>query len=171
MSALTHPADANLASDQWTPQKSMGAAWGVWLALFCLPVLVMVWTMATLDPSENRGDAQTRWSNIWFVGSCIWLGVTIPLSFFVRGRLFKNWQKGETVPPGKYLLGMLVPWVCFEIAGIGAILGIHFTNLVMPCILPAMAAFVVFLTQWPNGHAMTRHVGGTDDGAFYEEPR
>jgi hypothetical protein len=41
----------------------------------------------------------------------------------------------------------------------------------LPNLLPALLAFMLFTPLWPNGHSMTRALINEHDPADYEDPR
>ena len=89
----------------------------------------------------------------------------------MRNRYFKEYWNGKVVAPADYLKGMACMWIATEIGGIIALVGCFMANDLVPNILPAAAAFGLFVPFWPSGHAMTRPVGLVDDNEVYEDPR
>ena len=106
-----------------------------------------------------------------FIGSIAFLVVAAPIAFAVRSRLFRSFWRGEGVNPRKYLTGMLVVWFTFEAGGLLSLTGCLLSNSLLPGLLPALAAFMFFTPLWPNGHAMSRPTGDSDDPEIYHEPR
>ena len=80
-------------------------------------------------------------------------------------------EPGKVVSPGAYLRGMLTVWLACEIGGIIALIGCLVTRTLLPNLLPALVAFILFTPFWPSGRAMTHPVGNDDDFEIYEEPR
>ncbi len=73
--------------------------------------------------------------------------------------------------PRQYLKGMYVVWGALEVGGLLSLFGCVMSRSLVPGILPAIAAFVMFVVLWPNGRAMTCAGGASDDPEKYEEPR
>jgi hypothetical protein len=107
----------------------------------------------------------------WFLASSGYLLVVVPASFFLRGRLFKSYWTGHPIAPTKYLYGMLAIWSALEFGGIIALLGCFVDRNLLPNLLPALIAFMFFVTLWPSGRAMVRSVGNAQDPEVYEQPR
>ena len=66
---------------------------------------------------------------------------------------------------------MLILWLTIEVGGVMALLGCLVSGSLLPNLLPAMVAFMLFTPFWPSGRAMTNPVGNDDDFEVYEEPR
>jgi hypothetical protein len=66
---------------------------------------------------------------------------------------------------------MMSIWVALEIGGLFALVGCLRSQQLLPDLLPALVAFMFFVTLWPSGRAMTRQTGHLEDPQVYEEPR
>ncbi len=62
-------------------------------------------------------------------------------------------------------------WVALEFGGIISLLGCIVTHSLLPSLLPALVAFMFYVTQWPTGHAMMGSIGESEDASVYKEPR
>jgi hypothetical protein len=62
-------------------------------------------------------------------------------------------------------------WITLEIGGVMGLIGCLLTHSLIPNLLPALVAFMLFTPLWPSGRAMYCHGGSTDDPEIYEEPR
>jgi hypothetical protein len=143
-------------------------AWVSWVIMLVLPFLVflaMIWQTAIMTHGPAVGG------ETWFLAASFYLLLAVPSSFFWRGHVFKAYWTGHTVSPGKYLFGMLSIWLTLEIGGLFSLIGCFVNNSALPCLLPALVAFMFFVTMWPSGRAMVRTVGNHEDAAVYEEPR
>jgi hypothetical protein len=69
------------------------------------------------------------------------------------------------------LFGMLAIWAALEFGGIIALLGCFVDHSLLPNLLPALVAFMFFVTLWPSGKSMVRSIGNEEDAGVYEEPR
>ena len=108
----------------------------------------------------------------WFITASIYLLIVVPVAFFWRGHVFKAYWSGRPVTPHKYVYGMLSVWLALVIGGIYSLIGCYVEHSLLPNLLPALVAFMFYVTLWPSGRAMVRHtVGATDDPEVYEEPR
>lgn len=146
------------------------AAWISWCTLAVIPFLAflaMLWRHLYM----NVMPAPQSTVHYWFISSMIFLGISVPLAFFVQGRFFRAYWQHQAVDPGAYLRGMLVIWVALELSGLLAIAGCWYTGTLLPNMLPAMLAFLLFVPLWPSGHAMSRPLVKESDPADYEEPR
>jgi hypothetical protein len=145
-------------------------AWIIWLILLTVPFLLFLGVVWTLSSGETAAKLVSG-SQGWFLTAAVYLLVVVPVSFFWRGHVFKAYWSGKTVAPGKYLFGMVSVWMALEIGGIFSLVGCKVNDALLPNLLPALVAFMFFVTLWPSGRAMVRTVGGQEDPQFYEEPR
>jgi hypothetical protein len=154
----------------FSPAQALRLAWCSWLILLSIPALVflaVMWRMVGGDLSALDGTASYR----WFILTMVYLALIIPAAFFWRGHIFKAYSAGLPVAPRDYLKGMLTIWLATEIGGLLALIGCLVTNSLLPNLIPAMVAFMLFTPFWPSGRAMTHPVGNEDDPERYEEPR
>ena len=163
-------ATATAKSEELTPGLALRVAWVCWLMLLSLPFVVFLYTVWTLTNSGERANKQA--ADVWFIASMVYLIVVVPISIFIRSRAFRDYWTGCCVPPKNYLSGMLTVWITLEIGGIFSLIGCLASNSLLPNLLPALVAFMLFIPLWPSGRAMTsRNRGNTDDPETYEEPR
>jgi hypothetical protein len=150
-------------------RTALRLAWATWAVFLLIPFFLFLGVVWTLGISEGPG-MQTNQS-AWFLGASAYLLVAVPVSFFWRGRVFKGYWSGQTIPPLKYLYGMLAMWAALEFGGIFALLGCLVDRALLPNLLPALVAFMFYVTLWPSGRAMVSHVGQYEDASKYQEPR
>jgi hypothetical protein len=155
--------------NEFTPGQALRSAWLAWLIMLCIPALMflaVMWaTMATSEPPKGR------FAEAWFIGCMIYLGIAVPGAFFWRSHYFKNYWAGKVVKPRDYFKGMFIIWLSMEIGGILALIGCLISNSLVPNILPALVAFMLFTPFWPTGRAMTNPMGNDPDSEIYEHPR
>ena len=156
-----------------TPTTAVRIASSTWLVLLVIPFfffLYVVWKVVggsgAVASGVHSADEQK-----WFLTAMLYLLAVGPLSFFYRSRLFRSYYEGEPVHPLKYLFGMIGVWVAMEIGGLFSLAGCLVHRTMLPEMIPAMIAFMFFVTMWPSGRAMTRRVGHAHAPAVYEEPR
>lgn len=158
-----------------SPSHAVRYAWISWLTLLLLPFLLFLFVAWSLTDQATEAGSQggnARLANAWFVGSMAYLAIAVPAAIFWRSRVFRAYWEGEVVAPRDYLHGMLTVWIAIEIGGILSLLGCLVSGSLLPCLLPAIVAFMFFVPLWPSGHAMVRrNVGNVDDTGRYEEPR
>lgn len=152
-----------------TVALAMRIAWVSWVILGVIPFLAflsMIWYTTIVPTSEvaDRGRG-------WFLASCLYMLIVVPASFFWQNHVFKSYYTGHTVSPGQYLAGKLTVWIALEIGGLLSLAGCFVNNAPLPNMLPALVAFMFFVTFWPSGRAMVRTVGHLEDPGLYEEPR
>jgi len=144
-------------------------AWACWLVLLVLPFFVFLYVLWTLGNSE--APTHSPQGEYWFKAAMLYLLLVVPASFFWRGRVFKAYWSGQPVSPANYLSGMLAVWIALALGGILSLLGCLADKHLLPSLLPALVAFMFFVTLWPSGRAMVGTVGDQHDPAVYEEPR
>ena len=158
-------------SGELSANMAMRLAWWTWLTMLLAPFILFLFVAYRL----MDGMATTRdqsMSNAWFIGTMAYLAVATTSALFWRSRLFRSYWQGEVVQPKAYLTGMVAVWLALETGGVLSLIGCLLSNSMMPCMIPALAAFMFFLPFWPSGHAMVRrNVGNSDDTGRYEEPR
>ena len=157
------------------PAMALRKAWGAYLLLGVLPPLFMIlsifylifsplsWYDQRILPIQNSGG---WWS---FVAGMVWISLSVPVAFYIRRHYWDAYYKGGLVEPGNYIKGNLAIWIPLVIAGIAGFVAFALTRYVAN-LFTSLTAFMVFLTMFPNGHAMTRPVGDHDDSGVYEEP-
>jgi len=160
-------------------QKSMGGslnvasairiAWLTWLVLLVIPFMVslyLFWKFSNGEAVAHHDDG-----DVWFLVSALYLLAVVPLSFFWRAHLFRSYYTGHPVQPHKYLFGMISVWMSLEIGGLFSLAGCLVYNSLVPDLIPALVAFMFFVTFWPGGRAMTGSVGTSQDPEVYRSPR
>ncbi len=152
-----------------TAALALRYAWISWLTFLLLPFFLFLYVIVNLTDEVSTRHLQS--AQIWFVISMAYMAVVVPAAIFWRSRLFKPYWLGNTVSPRSYLKGMLVVWLSLEIGGLLSLTGCLVNHSLLPNLLPALVAFMLFTPLWPSGRAMTRHVGNQDDPEKYEEPR
>lgn len=156
--------------DSMSAARALRIAWLSWLIMLIVPFILfmfVVWYLTWISTSP----AATTLNQVWFLAASLYLILAVPGALFWRRHVFKAYWDGVSVSPQNYVNGTVTVWVALEIGGIFSLVGCIVTHSLVPCLLPALAAFMFFVPLWPNGHAMTRPVGDTDDHAIYEEPR
>ena len=157
-------------SDQGTEyHRVMQAAWYIWSALLLAPF--MLFLMVTWFIAGNDRPMHQSFGYEFFIFNCIYLALAVPVSFGLRSKMFASYYEGKGVPPRRWLVGMMIPWIAFELAGIFSLIGAIVDNTLLPNLIPALLAFVLFCTQWPKGTGMLRPTGDSEDSGLYEEPR
>jgi hypothetical protein len=145
------------------------AAWWAYVVLLILPFTLLAVVVAfkktglTLAPSHGV--------NRWLLLEAAYLVVGIPAALFYRRHLCSAYFRGDAVPPRLYLVGMFTVWLALEVGMILSIIGCYATASFLPGLLPAIIAFVFFITLWPTGKMMVSHVGESEDPQIYVEPR
>jgi hypothetical protein len=149
--------------------SALQIAWWTWFVLLAMPFVVFLAVVWRLIDSEVAGNEPL--AQMWFVTSMLMLAVGVPLAFFWRSRIFKGYWVGHVVSPKDYLVGMATIWISLEICGLFALAGCLVTGTLLPCILPALVAFMLFTPLWPSGQSMVRPVTNERDPHDWQEPR
>lgn len=144
-------------------------AWWTWFTLLAIPFVVFLAVIWQLTGAEGPSDQKL--AQKWFIAAMCYMAIGVPSAFFWRGRIFRGYWEGRTVSPRDYLVGMMTIWIAIEIGGLFALLGCLMTGTLLPNLLPALLAFMLFTPLWPNGHSMTRPLIDEHDPADYEDPR
>jgi hypothetical protein len=151
-------------------RTALKLAWATWSVMLVIPFLLFLCVIWTLTYGESSIALHPE-QHTWFLVASAYLLVVVPASFFWRGRLFKMYWSGHPIPPAKYLYGMLTIWAALEFGGIISVLGCLIEQSLLPNLLPALIAFMFFVTLWPSGKAMVSTVGDREDASVYEQPR
>jgi hypothetical protein len=166
----TPPSQTNAQEPgELTPTMALRSAWLWWVVLLLVPFVVFLWVVLSLLVSEAAPNETL--ANTFFILSLAWLGVTVPLAFALRSYCFKAYWEGQPVEPHSYLRGMVTVWLSMEIGGLLALVGCWLSGTLMPCLLPAAVAFMLFTPFWPSGNAMVETTGGEADEQLFHEPR
>jgi hypothetical protein len=166
---MSSPSASVAAPGTLTPRAALWIAWRYWFVLLVIPFLLFL--AAAVYPVFATVEPRPELAHRWFIFTIIWTGVSVPAAFFVRERLFRDYWEGRTVEPGRYLAGMLVVWLTIESVGLISLAGCFVSGSLLPDLIPGLFAFVLFLTLWPTGEAMTTPVGAEDDSAVFRHPR
>lgn len=153
-----------------TPNGAMRQAWTWYICLLLAPFALFLAVVVVLDYRQSLIEPVSL-KSAWFLASVALTIIIGPIAFAARSRLFRPYWRGESVNPRDYLRGMLLVWFAFEIGGLFSLVGCLMSNAMAPGIMPAIANFIFFAFLWPNGHAMVRPAGDTDDPEIYQEPR
>lgn len=170
MAAAVSPSAGSTPDSGPSATLTLRRAWVIWFALLGSPsilLLVTVWKLM----DEEASVASPAFARAWFLGSMAYLALVIPAAFFWRSRIFKAYWSGQVVAPRDYLKGMLTIWLALETGGVIGLIGCLLSGRALPCVLPALVAFIIFVPLWPSGGAMTRPVGNEDDAELYADPR
>jgi hypothetical protein len=163
-SQISSPVNSHL-----TAALALRYAWISWLTFLLLPFFLFLYVIVNLtDETSARHLASAQ---VWFVISMAYMAIVVPGAIFWRSQLFKPYWQGQTVSPRQYLKGMFLVWLSLEIGGLLSLTGCLVNHTLLPNLLPALVAFMLFTPLWPSGRAMTRHIGNEDDPEKYEEPR
>jgi len=148
---------------------TLRAAWSAYVVLLFFPFTLL----AVVVAFKNSGIAPSHSHGVdpWLLLTTAYLVVGTTTALFYRRRLCGAYFRGEAVTPRQYLLGMLTIWLALEVGMILSIVGCYVTASFLPDLLPAIVAFVFFITLWPTGKMMVTHVGNSNDAQIYEEPR
>jgi hypothetical protein len=149
-----------------SPREALQRAWTSFIVMMIAPFLLF---LAVL--SQGGGAASSPLALIWAGIAMAAIAVGLPAAFFVRSRLFKDYWEGKVVSPKDYLRGMMTIWLTLEIIGVFSLLGCIVTGSLVPCMVPALLAFMFFAPFWPSGDAMVNAVGASDDAEVFKHPR
>lgn len=157
-------------AQELTPSRALWQAWLWWFTLLLLPffaLIVVLWTvMLRGHPNPNP-----TLGNLFFSISLAWMLVMIPGAFVLRNYIFRAYWDGSVVDPRSYLKGMITIWLAPEIGGLIALIGCLISQTLLPGLLAAAVAFMLFVPFWPNGSAMIEPVGDVDDDEIFRHPR
>lgn len=149
-------------------QATLRRAWAWWLVLLVIPFVLFLALLVYLSFGPPKLPQVGR---IFFILSVVWLGAVVPASFFLRARYFRDYWAGGLCKPHDYLRGTLIVWVTVEIGGLLSLMGCFLSNSLMPNIMPAVVAFILFTPFWPSGEAMTMALGAEEDPEIMRHPR
>ncbi len=150
-------------------ERALRLAWMGWLTLLLIPFFVFLAVLATVafDGEPRRQGLASG----FFIASLLWLLLSLPAAFMLRDYLFRAYWRGQGIDPRSYLKGQFTIWIAAEIGGLIALTGCLVSNTLLPGLLPAAVAFMLFTPFWPKGQAMVETEGGSEDEEIYREPR
>ncbi|HUB26835.1 MAG TPA: hypothetical protein VL992_15525 [Tepidisphaeraceae bacterium] len=152
-----------------TVQSAIRLAWLAYAVLLVVPFFVALWFIWQLD--DTRAGASLAHGNAWFLASMIVVAAAVAAASLWRDHIFHDYSKGHTVPPKKYLAGMIEIWSALAFAGVFSLVGCIATQSLLPNLIPAFMGLVVYVLLLPTGRVMVHPVGGSEDPEVYEEPR
>lgn len=138
--------------------------------MLTIPFVVFLGVLFSLQQA-GAAEADREQAGVLFILNMAYLAMGVPLGFWFRTRQFERYYHGEPVDPRRYLLGINVLWLVLMVGGLLSLLSVWVSRSITPNIVPAIVAFIFFVSQWPKGHAMLRPRGDRDDPEIYEEPR
>jgi len=150
--------------------SALRAAWGAYAVLLVLPFpvfAVVIFSHSTVGMPPRIAHGVNR----WFLLTMAYLAIGLPAALFYRRYLCSAYFRGNVVAPRQYLIGMLTVWLTLEVGMILPIIGCELTASFLPGLLPAIVAFMFFITLWPTGKMMVSRVGDREDPQIYVEPR
>lgn len=149
--------------------RALRLAWIWWTVFLLTPAAVFVVVMWSLV--FGTGAERETLGLVFFVASLVWLLFATPLAFLLRHHVFRSYWEGRTVDPESYLKGMITIWIAPEVGGIIALVGVLLSGSLLPNLLPAAVAFMLFAPFWPSGRAMVEARGLSDDDEVFRHPR
>lgn len=152
-----------------TADAALQIAWATWFCMLVIPFILFLgvgWYLTQENVVANTALAQK-----WFIGCMAYMILGVPAAFFYRSRIFQGYWHGHGVSPRSYVLGMSAIWLSLEVGGLLALTGCLISGTLLPNLLPALVAFMLFTPLWPNGHSMTRPLQNERDPGSYEDPR
>jgi hypothetical protein len=121
-------------------------------------IVVVLIGMDTFEPA----DPPLPWT--LFIAAAAVLVTAVPVTVFVRKRIFAQGLENGVVKPQDYLRGNIIVWATIEAATLLSLVGCIVSGAIMPNIIPGVFAVVLFVMLWPDGKAMKP--GG---GNFYRD--
>jgi hypothetical protein len=167
-SSTMPPASGGSDGAGLTPGEALRWAWVWWIVLLLAPFVVFLGVVVTM--LSTQGTPRPAVANAFFMIALLWLAVTVPLAFALRSYCFRAYWEGQPVEPHSYLRGMVTVWLAMEIGGLISLVGCWVSYTLMPCLLPAAVAFMLFTPFWPSGNAMEESATNLDDEQLYHEP-
>jgi|GEM_PF-750338 len=146
-------------------------AWGIWFTFLVTPLFFFLGTLIYLLAWPGR-ETNYELGQTWFIIMMVMIAAGVPFFFYLRSRLhFYGYRSGRSATPRQYIMGMTLVWSWLVLIGMLSILGCIATGDIGPNIIPALLAFIVFITQWPNASALVNRTGHLDDPSLYLHPR
>ena len=130
--------------------EALYLAWLMWLLLLAAPFVVLPFA---LQMSPDRRSPRPDLAEGWFLIVMVYLLVAMPSALLVRERVSGSFRASRAERPRSYYIGMCGIWVAVASAGLAAELVCVATATLMPNVVAAVIALVVYLTLWPTGIA------------------
>jgi hypothetical protein len=131
--------------------EALYLAWLTWLILLAAPFVLLPFA---LQMSPDGRSPRPDLAEEWFLIVMVYLLVAVPSAVLVRERLFRSFWVSRAVRPRSYYIGMCGIWVVVALAGLAAELVCVATATLMPNVVAAAIALLVYLTLWPTGMAV-----------------
>lgn len=161
------PADG----DDLTRGQALSQAWVIWLTLIAtilIGAVAVLWYLFMFKGEDVRTADDGGMAGFYLGMALLALSMG---GFFVKRVYHGAYFRGELVEPHRYLKGMLAIWLPIGGTALASLaLSVVFAN-PLPTPVPALVATILLFTFRPNGSAMTKHAGGSDDPGSYEEPK
>jgi hypothetical protein len=149
-------------------KKTIRLAWTIYAILLVIPffpTLWLIWSAGKMQVVVTNPE-----SSAWFVAAMVYIAVVVPLSFFLRERLFSAYWSGQSVVPIKYLIGMTCIWLALDTGALVCAVGSIIYRSPLPFLIPSVMLLMYYFTQWPTGNAMSPAHGDALDAEIYREP-
>ena len=148
---------------------AMRKTWLIFIGLALVPPAAMIASIFFLI--WDGGNMMRSFGGVgWLVVGMVWISVTVPLAFYIRRQLWIDWFKGDgVVSPENYVKGNVIVWAPMVIGGVMGFVGMALTA-GPASLFTSITALVLFISQAPDGSALTKPVGDHDDPAVFEHP-
>lgn len=101
---------------------------------------------------------------------CLFGMTAIPLAFYMRGKIFSAFWRGEVVEPWDFVKGMTLPWLATTVTTALALSAAVFAHTLLPNVVIAASMACLMLVLYPTGDVMERPVGKISDPSIFKHP-
>lgn len=150
--------------------SALRRAW-VWYAVLMITPLALLmlqawFWMADLAPAIGHST-----SNILFICTMFWIGITGPLGFLGQEYFFRTYYHGQPVTPQQYLRGKVIVWSLLISGALVSTVLIFLSQNYFPHLFAVIVVYGFMFTQYPHGRAMFNTNGDKDSAELYAEPK
>jgi hypothetical protein len=148
--------------------STMHVAWWSYLAFMLTPPMLLAIVVPYAVDKTMASDSVVEH---WLIGSAIFVVLSAAAGLFYREWLFEPCLHGVALPPKVYLRGMIALWASLEAGILMCLVACVVARAMMPCFGPAVVAYIVLFSMYPDGSAMVGHGHESDDPSEFHDAR
>ena len=137
------------------PERALELAWTIWFILLAVPFIVLPFLLHMTPGADGRAP-NPRLARDGFAAIVSAIAIAVPVSLMLRVILLGRLWHSHDAHPRRYFVAMLIGWLVLTLGGIAAEVVCVFTGTLLPNVVIAVAALLVYLNVWPRGTPMVK---------------